>query len=131
MESVDGLGVRREKAKDARRTNLKVSQRVTATRGNDVNVPTKFLIGEFELLAWNASVQRANVYAKSERRSEKQLARFREAVINRVSEFAAEYVQPVEEEHHCGNIVRLCEYASHTGGELLSANTYGCGAAQK
>jgi hypothetical protein len=90
-----------------------------------------FVISELLLLAWNASVQRSNLYKEKDGHAqEKDL--FRE----RITEFVSLRVVPlyknqISEEEHYKNIGALIDYAEGIKGTLLAADGYKYGVAQK
>jgi hypothetical protein len=92
---------------------------------------SNFILSELDILAWNASVQRANIYAKCEKRDERRVATFRDDVTRKVADYASRYSSAVSEAQHCENIALLAEYAAAKGGDLLTDGRYRYGVAQK
>jgi hypothetical protein len=91
----------------------------------------KFLLDEFWISAWNASVQRAGIYKKNslptpERRS------FRSDLENLInSKLLPQYRVGCSEAKHYINISILIELGAASGKNVLSHRGYGYGIAQK
>lgn len=89
-----------------------------------------FLKQEFWILAWNASVQRSNLYRKDV--EEKARADFRELAIQ-IMDIAIfqQYKTPVSEAIHCANIEAITEAVTTSGVGVLGDSGYRIGVAQK
>jgi len=95
-----------------------------------MNQMTDFIIRELWIMAWAASVQRANLYKKGNENSKKDL--FRKKIIDYLSsDIIPEYKNDVLEPKHYNNIEKLIEVATHNNFELLSEDGYKYGVAQK
>ncbi|MDR8402236.1 hypothetical protein NE850_38625 [Paraburkholderia sp. USG1] len=88
-----------------------------------------FIVNELLVLAWAASVQRANVYKKGQKPSDVQ--KFRRAVLDFVQALIPKYVDGCEEQAHSRNLQLLCQHATTKGAAILIDGTYRLGVAQK
>lgn len=89
-----------------------------------------FIISEFWILSWGASVQRAKLLEKGV--SEARRKRFRHQIIA----FAARKLLPhcsaqVSDSKHCRRIAALSEYGTSIGEGVLGSSGYKIGVAQK
>lgn len=90
----------------------------------------EFLINEFWILSWNASVQRALKYDKSALDAERQ--QFRESVVNCcMDNIIPHYKSPTSEQEHLRNIVKIRDYAMQCSRESFFELPYNIGIAQK
>jgi len=95
-----------------------------------MSLQKKFLINEFWILSWNASVQRALRYHKLTTEFERQ--EFRKAVIGFCDEIIIPcYRLPVDEPIHLENIVKVRDHAMQCAGDSTLENPYNIGIAQK
>jgi hypothetical protein len=99
-------------------------------KNEGLDVYKKFLISEFWILSWNASVQRSCLYKKNT--IEKDRFDFRKLII----EFAEEKLIPnysfdVSEHDHLLNIITLSDFGTEIGEKVLSEDGYKIGVAQK
>lgn len=94
---------------------------------------SKFIISELLILAWAASVQRANLYGKKSKsaQSSVKFTEFREDVINFLREnIIPKYINGCTEKQHYKNIESLIVHANKVGREILCQG-YKYGVAQK
>ena len=92
----------------------------------------QYLCRELEILAWNASVQRANVYVPGLAADDPRKRRFRKQVLEFLArQLLPNYGNPMNEAEHRQNIERLGAHASGIDAELLSGGNYRFGVAQK
>ena len=90
----------------------------------------KFLNGEFWILSWNGSVQRALKYKKE--CTENQRRAFRQYMIDYCEQLILPaYRSPVSDEQHLENIVCLCDAALNHIDPSVLAEPYNIGVAQK
>ena len=90
----------------------------------------KFLIKEFWILSWNASVQRALKYQKSTSENDRQ--EFRKAVIDYCDESIIPcYKSSVSESAHIENILKVRDHAIQCAGDSILEKQYNVGIAQK
>ena len=92
----------------------------------------RFIFDEVLVMAWAASVQRANIYNKSEKISSTDSLSFRLAVLEFVDLCLLEkYKSKISENLHITNIEWLVTFGTKHGGSLLSPDGYKFGVAQK
>ena len=98
-----------------------------------MNAKQDYLVKELWILAWNASVQRANVYRKSIEPSSEDPRLFRESLISHLSsQVIPRYsTDEVKEEQHYEHIHDLVAYANRVGEKVLGQLGYKYGVAQK
>jgi hypothetical protein len=98
-----------------------------------MNVKQDYLVKELWILAWNASVQRANLYKKGIEHGSNETRFFRENVINYLSSqvIPAYSKDPINEDQHYKNIDDLIAYANRFGEGVLGQLGYKYGVAQK
>lgn len=90
----------------------------------------EFLLSEFWILSWGASVQRSGLYKSGLDPNER--AQFRADVIGYVSDrLIPLYNRPVTERKHLQNIAELSRHGSRLGRSILNADGYRVGIAQK
>lgn len=100
------------------------------TLASFMTIKRKFLISELWILSWNASVQRAAIYASDA--EEKERIKFRENIISLISDkILPEYKSPVAENKHEENIQILANQGSKVGKDILLPVGYKIGIAQK
>jgi len=91
---------------------------------------SEFLISEFWILSWNASVQRAQLYRHGT--SDIHRTAFRNDVIGFCqNEFIPQYTSEVAEDRHVRNLTRLCEMADSSPYANVLKHGYRIGVAQK
>ena len=92
-----------------------------------------YLVKELWILAWSASVQRANLYRKGIEPSSKETRRFRENLISYLSsQVIPKYSQDrINEEQHYKHIDDLVAHANGVGEKVLGELGYKYGVAQK
>lgn len=75
---------------------------------------TRYLERELWILAWNASVQRAAIYRKGARQTQReQINTFKNKIIAHIrNSIIPQYKEAVDELHHCKNIRGLIDYAN-------------------
>jgi hypothetical protein len=97
----------------------------------------EFVISEFWILAWNASVQHARLYNDSVKHSgapDERVADFKRTIIRFVTDqLLPHYLgKHCDEEQHYKNIASLIEFANRNDrGEILGEDRYRYGVAQK
>ena len=90
----------------------------------------KFLISEFWILSWGASVQRAMLYKETATKDGR--ATFRKSIIQFVEEeLLPNYKSRISEEDHLSNIESLSDYGTKLGQKILCNDGYKIGVAQK
>ena len=90
----------------------------------------EFLVTELWILAWGASVQRANLYKKGSDKSKTDS--FRKKIIDYLkSEVLPKYKNQITEDHHYKNIEDLIKFANENNNGFLSEDGYRYGVAQK
>jgi len=95
-----------------------------------MSTKTDFLEGELWILAWNASVQRAQLYRKDV--EERRRRDFRDSVVCFLREtMIPGYRNEVAERQHCENIEKLMKHANGVGVQVLGDKGYKYGVAQK
>lgn len=95
-----------------------------------MNNKQEFLLEEFWMLSWNASVQRTNLYREAT--SEEDRKNFRRDVINYcTSKIIPMYSQKVTEDQHLVNIQSITTDASKFATSLVLEYGYKIGVAQK
>jgi hypothetical protein len=89
-----------------------------------------YIVNELWILAWNASVQRAELYAKGTKPAD---SVFREKVVKYISsDLIPQYIEDgITEEQHYQNIEGLIDYANSVGRGTLGEWGYKYGVAQK
>jgi hypothetical protein len=94
-----------------------------------MNDKQQYIVSELWILSWNASVQRANLYAPN---SELSRSAFRSEIIAYADEqLIPQYRSPVSSKAHERNILRLSKYGTAIGSGILQAAGYKVGIAQK
>lgn len=89
-----------------------------------------FITSEFWILSWNASVQRANIYAVPDVSNTRK--KFRDSVIDYAeTKLISEYYDPVTESRHLQSILSLSDYGTQSGHCMLGSDGYRIGIAQK
>ncbi len=92
----------------------------------------EFMVEEIWILAWNASVQRANLYKKGLKSENGKASGFRVSVINYIkSNILKSYKNGSDEEQHYKNIESLITEANARGKDILGSDGYKYGVAQK
>jgi hypothetical protein len=95
----------------------------------------KYIVSELWILAWNASVQRANLYNASVKRTgapDKRIAGFKTAVIGFIEDkLQPQYLEKCTEEQHYKNIAALIKFANQKDPGILGKDGYKYGVAQK
>lgn len=92
----------------------------------------KFVYAEVSILAWNASVQRANLYNQNISYADREIEPFRSAVMEYIkTSLLSDYLNSCTEEAHIDNIKKLSELGTEKGAGLLGPNGYKLGVAQK
>jgi hypothetical protein len=92
----------------------------------------EFIIDEIWILAWNASVQRANLYKKGLSSDNTEAPEFRDSVITYIEkEIFKSYKSGCTEEQHYKNIDSLIGKANVLGSSILGPDGYKYGVAQK
>jgi len=92
----------------------------------------RFLIDELCVLAWGASVQRANLYGSDISREHRDVDTFRTGVLAFIEqELLSKYVTAVTEDAHIANIESLVTFGNSLGRALLGPDGYKFGVAQK
>ena len=95
------------------------------------NAHQRFLTAELAILAWGASVQRANLYNPTIRREDREIEPFRAGILAYVEqELLPDYVTPVSEQAHISNIQKLVDFATASGAPILGPLGYKFGVAQ-
>ena len=90
----------------------------------------KFITAELWILSWNASVQRANIYADSGVSESRKV--FRDSVIDYAESYLIPvYKDPVNENRHLQSILSLSDFGTQSGHLLLTSEGYRIGIAQK
>src|ERR1700694_4632603 len=89
-----------------------------------------FIVNEFWILAWNASVQRARLYKEGAGHDSRNRS-FREKVVGHLCQVIPSYTGGVVEAQHYTNIDNLIEYAGNVDDQLLGPLGYKYGIAQK
>ena len=94
---------------------------------------TSYLIREFWILAWNASVQRAALYKNGAWENRRDLIdEFKAQIISYIkTHLLDQYTRTVGEQQHCANINALIEHANGIDSGILGHNKYKYGIAQK
>jgi len=92
-----------------------------------------YLVKELWILAWGASVQRANLYRKGIEPGSKDTRLFREKLISYLSSqvIPAYREAGIKEEHHYTHIDDLVAYGNGVGDKVLGQFGYKYGVAQK
>jgi len=94
-----------------------------------MNDKQQYLVSELWILSWNASVQRANLYAPN---SELHRSEFRAAIIAYADDnLIPQYQSTVSSKAHERNILKLSKHGTAIGGGILQATGYKLGVAQK
>lgn len=97
-----------------------------------LNAQQRFLYSEVAILAWGASVQRANLYRSAIPAEERDSDSFRASVLSFIeTQLLSNYKTGCSEAAHIANIERLVEFGTAEGGELLGPDGYKFGVAQK
>lgn len=92
----------------------------------------KFIYAEVSILAWGASVQRANLYDQNINYADRKIEPFRSAVMNYIeNSLLPDYLNPCTESAHIVNITKLTVFGTDKGVGLLGLNGYKFGVAQK
>lgn len=92
----------------------------------------KFIIDELWILAWGASVQRANLYKKDISSTPIKAKDFRENIIGFVrNKIVPQYIIGCNEEQHYKNIYLLITFANKANPGILKKSGYKYGVAQK
>ncbi|WP_396269502.1 hypothetical protein [Ideonella sp.] len=96
------------------------------------NAQQRFLYSEVAILAWGASVQRANLYNSAIPAKDRASDSFRASVLSFIeTQLLSSYKTGCSEAAHIANIERLVEFATAEGGKLLGPDGYKFGVAQK
>ncbi|MCW0131865.1 hypothetical protein [Burkholderia pseudomallei] len=90
-----------------------------------------FIVNELMVLAWAASVQRADIYKNEPKPTDSQIQRFRKSIFNFIQNILPQYVAGCDEHAHIANLLALAEHASAVGVEILADGRYRVGVAQK
>lgn len=94
-----------------------------------MNDKQKYLVSELWILSWNASVQRANLYAPN---SEPHRSAFRAEIIAYADDkIIPQYRSAVSSKVHESNILKLSKRGTEIGAGILRAAGYKVGIAQK
>jgi hypothetical protein len=98
-----------------------------------MNAKHDYLVRELWILAWNASVQRANLYAEGIEPSSEDTRLFRESIISYLSsQIIPRYGKDrINEEQHYKNIDELIAYANSVGKKVMGRLGYKYGVAQE
>jgi hypothetical protein len=101
-----------------------------------MNAQEDFLVGELWMLAWGASVQRANLYKRGYNSGTKPASKSGQRLSDHLfdyflSEVILEYRNRVEEEQHYKHIDNLIVCANSAGSQVLGELGYKYGVAQK
>lgn len=92
----------------------------------------EFVVKEIWILAWNASVQRANLYNKKSKVDNKTKSKFRASIISYVEdEIFQSYKDGCSENQHYKNIESLIAKANSLNLGILGPEGYKFGVAQK
>ncbi|OGR08938.1 MAG: hypothetical protein A3K23_03960 [Desulfobacca sp. RBG_16_58_9] len=92
----------------------------------------KFITNELWILAWNASVQRANIFKKDRNPTSRVGSKFRKDVIEFIDKtIIPQYANGCNEDQHYKNIDDLIAYANKVDPGILSESGYKYGVAQK
>ena len=90
----------------------------------------KFLVSEFWIHSWNASVQRVRLYNKNTSLTKKE--EFRNGVIGWIEEELLEqYSSEIDSDKHEENLEKLMQKGSELGKDILKCGKYPLGIAQK
>jgi len=94
---------------------------------------TEYLVSELWILAWNASVQRAEIFKEGAWKNERErIGKFKQQVIDYLKKkIVPQYRETVEEHKHCENIRNLINCANTIDPSLLREAEYKYGVAQK
>lgn len=90
-----------------------------------------FVINELMVLAWAASVQRADVYKAAPNPADSQVLKFRKGVFNFIQDLIPQYVNGCDEQTHIENLQALVDHATAMGSPILAGKVYRIGVAQK
>lgn len=91
-----------------------------------------YLVSELGILAWGASVQRANLYRRGINPTSQQVRDFRRDVTGFIaSELLPQYKSQIAEEQHYENIETLIHFAAEKGESVVGSEGYKYGVAQK
>lgn len=92
----------------------------------------RFVADELGILAWGASVQRANLYNSGIPREQRDVGLFREDLMAYVErELLPVYTFDVSESAHISNLQKLVDFGTTSGGSILGPLGYKFGVAQK
>jgi hypothetical protein len=92
----------------------------------------EFIVSECWIMAWSASVQRANLYKKGTNHPYKKIVQLKSYIIKYITESLLPfYVKPCSEERHLKNIKLLIAFANKKDPGILGAQKYKYGVAQK
>jgi len=98
----------------------------------DLSLQQRFLVSEFSVLAWAASVQRSNLYSERSSQNKASLKEFRRSVLKHLDEsLLPTYRRRCTEEHHVTQIEALIAFGSGVGALLLGEYGYKFAVAQK
>ena len=98
----------------------------------ELTTKQSFMFKEVCILAWNASVQRANLYNAEVKPENRKSSEFRSKMLAFIeNELLPDYKEEVAEEAHVANIERLVRHGSQVGKVILGAEGYKFGVAQK
>jgi len=100
---------------------------------NIMNAKQEYLVKELWVLAWNASVQRADVYRSGTKHGSEDVRLFSESLISYLSsQVIPSYSRGmVKEEQHYQHIDELVAYANSVGERVLGEFGYKYGVAQE
>jgi hypothetical protein len=100
----------------------------------DFNGKQRFIYDEISILAWGASVQRANIYEKTSSKQDRDDFK-KNIMIFIEKKILPKYVDPCTEEDHIANIAALADYGTEVGTKqgkyVLGESGYRIGIAQK
>lgn len=92
----------------------------------------KFVYNELMLLAWEASVQRSNLYNPSFDTRKETKGAFRKSLVDFFEKsLFGSYINPCEENAHIDNLERFAAFGTTAGSGLLGPDGYKLGVAQK
>ena len=105
-------------------SNIEISKRII--------MPTRidFIVSELWILSWNASVQRAQLFAKETTESRRR--EFRSDIVSYLqNDIIPKYETDISEEQHIENILKLSNLGTIKGKNILGPAGYKIGVAQK
>jgi hypothetical protein len=105
----------------------------TVTKPQPAIYRLTYLVGELLMVAWAASVQRANAFnSETKAKDRPSTSQFRQDLLAFAEQnLLPHYVNGCTEEQHLQNLLRLCEHGTRIGGTLFDKHGYRLGIAQK